>query len=99
MAPLPSIGEYYHIAYTAEDQSGSGFEFGIDLRRSDYYAGDGTDLGNGSRPGIEQLTAVAEGIAAGIQQASAPYWNNVSVASIDATPAGPNRLYPPTSEE
>lgn len=96
MASLPPVTDYYHIAYTAEDQSGSVFEFGIDIRRSDYYSGDGSDMGNGSASGMTQLSAVAEGIATGIQTASAPYWNNVTVVSIDAAPAAPNRIFPST---
>lgn len=99
MAPLPPANEYYRIVYTAKDQSDSESEFIIDIRRADYYAGDGSDMGNSTASGIQQLTAVAEGIASGIEASSAPFWNDITVKSIHASPAEPTRLYPPTSEE
>uniref|UniRef100_A0AAU2A2D3 Uncharacterized protein n=1 Tax=Streptomyces sp. NBC_00093 TaxID=2975649 RepID=A0AAU2A2D3_9ACTN len=77
--------EYYQITLHSNG-SGGEFDVAFNIARAGSFAGDGSDMGNGSVPGMDQLMAIAEGIASGLEAASAPYWDNITVVSITRTP-------------
>ena len=79
--------EYYQITLNSNGTGGS-FDVRFNIARADVFTGDGSDMGNnnGSESGREQLMAVAQGIASGLQAASAPYCDNITVVSITRTP-------------
>lgn len=77
--------EYYQITLNSNGTGGS-FDVAFNIARADVFTGDGSDMGNGSVPGMDQLMAIAQGIATGLEETSAPYWDNVTVKSITRTP-------------
>jgi len=77
--------EYYQITLNSNGTGGS-FDVAFNIARAGVFTGDGSDMGNNSVPGMDQLMAVAQGIASGLQAASAPYWDNITVVSIIRTP-------------
>lgn len=77
--------EYYQITLNSNGSGGS-FDVAFNIARADVFTGDGSDLGNGSVSGDEQLMAVAQGIASGLEATSGPYWDNITVVSITRTP-------------
>lgn len=90
---LPVISNYYRITYSS-DGSGGQFNFQINICRADAFSGDGSELGNGSASGIDQLTSLAQAIATGIEAQSAPFWDNISIVSIETNPTDPVQIYP-----
>lgn len=77
--------EYYQITLNSNGTGGP-FDVAFNIARADAFTGDGSDMGNGSVSGMDQLLAIAQGIASGLEATSAPYWDNITVVSITRTP-------------
>jgi hypothetical protein len=82
MAPFQALTQYYRLTFHSNGSAGE-FDFVVLYAHENAYMGDGSECGNNTASGLEQLTAVAEGIAAGIQAKSAPYWDNITLTSIE----------------
>lgn len=90
---LPDLNNYYKITFNS-DGSGGNFNFEVAVARVGAFTGSGGEFGNGSVPGADQLMAVAEGIASGIQSQSTPYWDNITVVSVEVNPTDSVQIYP-----
>lgn len=93
MALLPALTKYYRITFHSNGTGGE-FDFTVLFAYENAYAGDGSEAGDSIASGLAQLTAIAEGIAAGFTAESAPYWDNITLVSIEAQPNEVVSLYP-----
>lgn len=87
MIGVPEVDGWYLIRF-ASDGKGGPFEFELAVARPGKYTGTGDEIGFGGKPGAEQLAALGRGIAAGLAEASGPYWDNITVLQVEAVPVG-----------
>lgn len=96
MALLPALTQYYRIDFKIIDSGGGESAVSLCVAHPIYFNGDGSELGGGWKSGAEQLRAVADGLAAGLQDGNSPGWVTVTVSQISAQPQGPTVVYTAT---
>lgn len=87
MVGVQDLDGWYVMTFRSDGEGGP-FEVPIVVARPGKYTGTGDELGGGWKPGEEQLRALARGIAAGLEEASGPYWANLELVEIRAVPVG-----------
>ena len=93
MALLSPLTQYYKFTFNSNGTGGS-FDFAVFIAMETAFIGDGSEFGDASSPGIDQMTALAAGMASGFETESAPNWDNITLVKIEAQPQTLDQLYP-----
>lgn len=93
MALMPALTQYYRADIDVTGSDGGVFQTMLVFAHPNYYYGDGAELAGGSKPGLEVLRDIADGIASGLIAGNGPSWASAVVTKISAQPGTPNVLY------
>lgn len=85
---LPDIGPGYYLFTFHSDGKGGQFQFQVAAAVPGKFTGTGEEFGGGYVTPLEQLRALAAGIAAGLTEANKPWWDNITLVGVETVPVG-----------
>lgn len=80
-ASLPDLEDYYKFNFECTDIGGGKFNVSLAVARVDAYNADGTELGDGTRPGPRQLRRLGDKLAEFMGRVG---WGPATLLSVEA---------------
>jgi hypothetical protein len=90
---LNPLTQYYKFTFNSNGTGGN-FDFAVFVAMETAFNGDGSEFGDGGSAGVDQLTALAAGMATGFETENAPNWDNITIVKIEAQPQALDQVYP-----